>query len=194
MTERWNHNIQYHPIVRGAVPSGAESALDVGCGEGTLTRALAAAVPRVVGIDEHEPSIELARAAGGGPEYVVGDFLSWDAPEGSFDLVASVAALHHMDAEAALRRMAALVRRGGSVAVIGLALTDRPRELPIDVAGFVASGLHRLRKGVWEQPSPICWPPPYTFPELRRLAERVLPGVRYRRHLMARYTLVWTKP
>jgi hypothetical protein len=30
--------------------------------------------------------------------------------------------------------------------------------------------------------------------EVRAAAREVLPGVRYRRHLLWRYSLVWTKP
>jgi hypothetical protein len=29
---------------------------------------------------------------------------------------------------------------------------------------------------------------------VRTIAARILPGVRYRRHVMWRYSLVWTKP
>jgi 2-polyprenyl-3-methyl-5-hydroxy-6-metoxy-1,4-benzoquinol methylase len=48
---RWNHNIHYYPLVLAAVPAGCRRALDVGCGEGQLTRELAVRVPEVVGID-----------------------------------------------------------------------------------------------------------------------------------------------
>jgi hypothetical protein len=30
---------------------------------------------------------------------------------------------------------------------------------------------------------PIIWPPPTTYRDVRRLAARLLPGARYRRHL-----------
>jgi hypothetical protein len=36
--KRWNHNIHYHPRILRAIPEGAKSALDVGCGEGTPAR------------------------------------------------------------------------------------------------------------------------------------------------------------
>ena len=42
--------------------------------------------------------------------------------------------------------------------------------------------------------SPIVWPPLLTYRDMRRLAARVLPGVRFRRHLYWRYSLVWGKP
>jgi len=42
--------------------------------------------------------------------------------------------------------------------------------------------------------SPIVWPPPLTYPGTRRAAARVLPGVRYRRRLYWRYSLIWHRP
>jgi hypothetical protein len=38
------------------------------------------------------------------------------------------------------------------------------------------------------------WPPRETFKETHRRARGLLPGVRYRRLLLWRYSLVWTKP
>ena len=73
---RWNHNIQYHPLVLAAVPPGCRRALDVGCGEGQLTRELRRRVDEVVGLDPDGPGVALARAqAGPGLSYVVGDVL-----------------------------------------------------------------------------------------------------------------------
>ncbi|MGH9064388.1 MAG: class I SAM-dependent methyltransferase [Acidimicrobiales bacterium] len=59
---RWNHNLQYHQVVLDALPEGCRSALDVGCGEGTLARQLWQSVPVVVGIDRDQASVDLARA------------------------------------------------------------------------------------------------------------------------------------
>ena len=56
----------------------------------------------------------------------------------------------------------------------------------------ISTGL-RLVRNYWEHTAPICWPPPLTYREVRALSERVLPGVRYRRHLLNRYSLVWRK-
>lgn len=194
-SERWNHNIHYHPVVLAAVPAGARTALDVGCGEGTLTRELARIVPRVVGLDRDAPSLDLARAGGdAGIEYVHGDVLTHDLAPESFDLVASIAALHHMDTAAGLRRMSELVRPGGSLAVIGLARAGSPVDLAFDVVGAVSTRLHELTKAYWEHSAPIVWPPPDTYRQTRRTATRLLPGARYRRHVLWRYSLVWSKP
>jgi SAM-dependent methyltransferase len=196
-TKRWNHNLHYHPLVLAAAPPRCARALDVGCGEGVLARELRSVSERVVGIDLDAPSIESARAQGGeGVEYVRGDFLAHPFEPASFDLVASVAALHHMDAETALTRMADLLRPGGTLVVVGLARSGRPGDFALDVAGAVATRVHThvLGKRYWEHDAPKLWPPPLSYAEVRRTAARLLPGVEYRRHVLWRYSLVWRRP
>jgi SAM-dependent methyltransferase len=192
---RWNHNTHYYPLVLAAVPDGCGRALDVGCGEGLLTRELAVRVPEVVGIDNDEPSIALARwqVPEGRAEYVLGDFLEYPFPVASFGLISCVAALHHMDPAAALTRMAELLAPGGILVVSGVA-RPAPRDLPLDLAAVVANLGYRAARGYWDHPSPVVWPPPHTYREIQALAGDLLPGVRYRRHLLWRYSLTWTKP
>jgi hypothetical protein len=108
-------------------------------------------------------------------------------------VIVSVAALHHMDEEAALRRMRALLRPGGVLAVIGLARSRYPADLPRDLAAVLVDRAHGWRHGRWESPAPTAWPPPHTYREIRALAERALGEVAFRRHLLWRYSLVWTR-
>ncbi|MBP2703885.1 class I SAM-dependent methyltransferase [Microbispora sp. RL4-1S] len=193
-SRRWNGNIHYHPRILRSVPDDARHALDVGCGEGTLTRELRRTVPNVTGIDLHTPSIDQARAHAGDVDYIVGDFLTHPFDPASFDVIASVATLHHMDATAGLTRMRDLLRPGGVLAVIGLARSTLPNDLPRELAAVTASTFHRVTKGHWQHPSPIVWPPPVTYPEMRALAAEILPGSQYRRHLLWRYSITWRKP
>jgi len=105
--DRWNHNIHLHRVVLDAVPSGAKRALDVGCGEGMLSR-----------------------------------------------------------------------------------------DLPWELAGAISTRWLKLspKRTYWEHSAPIVWPPPETYDGTQVIAERLLPGVAYRRHVLWRYSLVWTKP
>ena len=193
---RWNHNLHYHRRLLAAVPAGARRALDVGCGEGTLSRRLRWTVPDVTAIDVDAASVALARAQPGAAEidYVEGDFMTMPLEPASFDYVVCVAALHHMDPAAALERMAGLLRSGGAMAVLGLARGTYPADLPRDVAATAASWAVRRVRGEWESPAPTIWPPAHTYGQMRSLAQRVLPGARYRRHLYFRYSIAWTKP
>jgi SAM-dependent methyltransferase len=193
---RWNHNLHYHRVILAAVPDGARRSLDVGCGEGMLARDLRRVVAHVTGIDRDAASIDVARREDGGTgvDYVVGDFMTHPFEPGSFDHIASIAALHHMDAAAALHRMRELLAPGGTLAIVGLARPRYPADLPFAAAGAIGHRVLRLRRSYWEDSAPRLWPPPATFSETRRVARRVLPGVRYRRLLLWRYSLVWRKP
>ena len=194
---RWNHNLHYHRVVLDAVSAGASRVLDVGCGEGILARELCSKASHVVGIDLHEPSIREARATGAGEAglgFVLGDFLTYPFELESFDAVVSIATLHHVDAGAGLARMRALVRPGGTLALIGLARSAGAIDHALDVAAVLAHRVHRATKGYWQHAAPVVWPPPESFAAMRRIAKRELPGVRYRRRLLWRYSLVWTKP
>jgi 2-polyprenyl-3-methyl-5-hydroxy-6-metoxy-1,4-benzoquinol methylase len=169
--------------------------VDVGCGNGGLTRELRGrGVPTVVGIDKDESCIQRCRdhPEAGDIQYLVADVLTSGLEPASFGLVSAVASLHHMDARAGLLGLRGLVAPGGVLAVVGLARPDLPRDIPIEVAARIA-GVVRRRPGSTDgvpQP-PIVWPPPERYATMRRLAHELLPGVRWRRHLLWRYSLVW---
>ncbi len=55
---RRNHNIEYQRLILDRIPPNTTRALDVGCGEGMLTRALRQRIPDVVGIDQDGPSLD----------------------------------------------------------------------------------------------------------------------------------------
>lgn len=202
--ERWTHNGHYHQVILDAIPAGCATALDVGCGTGALTRRLRAAGLRVTGLDRDEPCIRAARAhpAAGGLGYLVGDIGRAPLQPGSFDLVTSIAMLHHMDAELALKKMSGLLRPGGTLAIVGLARDSTPADFGRAVPAVAGTHLHRLadagRRTIRHLPPPhqppLVWPPPLSYQQMRRLAGRLLPGARYRRHLYWRYSLIWTKP
>jgi ubiquinone/menaquinone biosynthesis C-methylase UbiE len=195
LDRRWNHNVHYYRLVLAAVPPGCERALDVGCGEGMLARQLAGRVRHVTGIDRHAASIELARerSPGGPATFICGDFLTHPLPDESFGLISCVSALHHMDAPAALAAMSRLLTPGGRLVIIGVARSRLP-DLPRDAAAVIVNLGYRAAKGYWQHPSPILWPPPHTYRQIRVLAETALPGVTYQRLLLWRYLLIWVKP
>jgi SAM-dependent methyltransferase len=205
VADQWNHNVHYHRVIFEAIPPGCERALDVGCGTGLLTRELRRVVPHVTGVDRDEQSIAIARSLTppAGVEYVQGDFGNLPLEPGSFGLVTAVASLHHMDCVAALTRMRDLLHPGGTLVIVGLARNGwSPRdwavELPAAAVHRILLVRHRaLRRagpaGRGYQP-PIVWPPADTYRDIRRIAHGLLPGMRYRRRLLWRYSIRWTKP
>ena len=196
MPDCWNHNTHYHRIVLGAVPVPCHDALDVGCGEGLLVRRLARRSERVTGIDRSPDMIRLARELSRDVPnvgFVEGDFLHHPFPAESFDFVCAVAALHHMDLESALAKMARLLRPGGVLAVIGLARDAALRDLLLSAVALPVSRAYRLRHGWWDPGAPRI-DPTMSWDEVRTTALASLPGATFRRLLLWRYALVWRKP
>lgn len=189
----WNHNIHFHGVVLAAIPAGATSALDVGAGNGMLSAELRRSVPEVVAIDLNAQVLRRAEVEHSGIEWVNDDVMTHDFGR-SFDVVASVATLHHLpDLRAALRRLADLTSPGGVLVIVGLA---RASTLCDHVVSLVGVAQHRwlLRtRRVWEHSAPTAQPV-HSYQQVRRIAREALPGVRWRRFPLWRYVLTWHRP
>jgi ubiquinone/menaquinone biosynthesis C-methylase UbiE len=100
-----------------------QSILDVGCGEGILTRRWAARRPdrRVVGVDLEDPALRAAWAAAGPLANLELRAMRADAlafADDAFDLVTAIEVLEHLpDPEAALAEMSRVARQGLLVSV-----------------------------------------------------------------------------
>lgn len=81
------------PIVEWLAPQPGERILDLGCGDGALTEALAATGAEVVGVDTSEELLAAARSRGLDVRPIDGEALPFTA---EFDAVFSNAALHWM--------------------------------------------------------------------------------------------------
>jgi trans-aconitate methyltransferase len=204
----WDHNRRYHRLLLREVPGGAQRVLDVGCGAGTLARALAARVPHVDGVDRSPEMIDAAgRSAPPNLSLHLGDALTVAFPEGGYDAVVSSAVLHHLPLEQALPRMASWLRPGGVLVAVALPRVELPRELPVELAasathhalGLAFAALRRLTGADLLRHEPTHEDMPVaeavlTSRQVRAQAARLLPGVRVRRLLLWRYLLTWRKP
>ncbi len=75
-------------VIAALAPQAGERILDVGCGAGSTSRALAAAGATMTGVDVSAPMLSVARAAGCGPSYVEAD-AGADPLPGPFDALFS---------------------------------------------------------------------------------------------------------
>jgi demethylmenaquinone methyltransferase/2-methoxy-6-polyprenyl-1,4-benzoquinol methylase len=119
--------------VRAARVGAGGSALDVACGTGKLTAALAVAIGpagRVVGVDLSTAMLEEARRAFGTltqVEFVAGNALSLPFEAGVFDAATIAFGLRNLASfEDGFREMARVVRPGGRVVCLELT-TPRPK-------------------------------------------------------------------
>jgi SAM-dependent methyltransferase len=94
---------------------GTDAVLDVGCGEGQISR-LAAYVgaSRVVGIDPTWAQLSVARDRGGPPRYCRGEAASLPFPPQSFDAVVACLVFEHIEAvDEALAEVGRVLKPGG---------------------------------------------------------------------------------
>lgn len=148
-------------LVRLAGAAPGERALDVACGPGLLTLALAARTGEAVGLDATPAFLRLAREEAarrglGGVRFEEGDAEALPFPEACFDLATCRAAFHHFPRpERVLAEMRRVVRPGGRLVVADLlgsedpdkaALHDRIERLcdPSHVRALPASELESL--------------------------------------------------
>ncbi|MFC9550820.1 class I SAM-dependent methyltransferase [Rhodococcus sp. NPDC056960] len=103
-----------------------ESALDIGSGTGSETRALAAAVTasgRAIGLDPNPGMVLLARERteeeGSTARFVVGDAYSLPFPDERLDVVRSERVFQHLsEPERAAAEVARVLRRGGRAVIV----------------------------------------------------------------------------
>ena len=193
----WNHNVHYHPVVLDAVPDGCRAALDVGCGDGLLAAGLAARAQTVTGVDRSAEMIRQARKRDiGNATFVEGDYLGGASlDEGGYDFVSAVAVIHHSPFDDAVDRLVELLAPGGRLVVVGLADNRTTLDWVISGLGVPASLLAARRHGGKQDPADMPVEDPImNWGEVRQSTAHRLPGRRYRRRLLWRYTVVWDKP
>ena len=205
----WDHNAHYHAFLLKQLPERFAAALEIGCGTGAFARSLAQRCERVLALDLSPRMVEVARSRSGdhpNVDYLVADAASWEFPEERFDCVASITTLHHLPLAPTLRKLASVLRPGGTLLLLDLFRTHSPGDYLVGALGFPASKAIRLAKTgalsgrespelrrAWEEHGATDRFP--TLAEVRAgFAEAELPGAKLRRHLLWRYSVVWRKP
>jgi SAM-dependent methyltransferase len=119
----------YHEQLREFVGTGDGQALEIGCGEGRVSRELTALGYEVTATDTVAEFVDIAREAGSAHHYRVADATALPFAEASFDLVVAYNVLMDVeDFDAAVAEIARVLTHDGR-AVISLVhpFTDRGR-------------------------------------------------------------------
>ena len=105
------HEDDVLPLFYGLLPDGARRALDVGCGEGRVTRELRRRGHEALGVDVSARLVELARARDAEGDYRVAAAEQLPFAAASFDLVVAFNVLMNVDEPARAIEEAARVLR-----------------------------------------------------------------------------------
>ncbi|MBE7381432.1 MAG: class I SAM-dependent methyltransferase [Leptolyngbya sp. SIO1E4] len=194
----WNHNTHFHNYLLRQLPIKVNHALDVGCGLGLFAYKLAGRANGVHALDVNGTVLSEAASCHTAPNihYLHTDFLEADLPAAAYDVIVSIASLHHMDLETALEKMRALLRPSGTLLILGLY-----REAT--VADYLYSAIsvpinriclirHQSSRSTSAIVAPTC-PATLSLRQIKTVASTVLPGFSLKRHLFWRYSLIWHK-
>ncbi|MFE9401701.1 class I SAM-dependent methyltransferase [Streptomyces sp. NPDC006530] len=195
----WDHNAHYHRWIMRQLPRRFDRALDVGSGTGDLARLLAGRAATVRGLDADPAIVDRARELTPSASPVT--FAVGDAPaaitEGPYDVITCVATLHHLPFSDTLTAFRQHLSPGGTLVVVGLARARSVGDHLLGMAALVMNvAMAWLKNRGRRAPRPASMTAPtrpatMTFADIADEARTVLPGVRLRRRLFWRYTLVW---
>jgi SAM-dependent methyltransferase len=108
-------------IALSRVPEGGR-VLEIGCGTGQATLPMAGGGYRITAVELGPHLADVARrtlAAYPDVDVQAGAFEQWPLPREPFDLVMAATSFHWLDADVAVPKIAAALRPGGAVAIIG---------------------------------------------------------------------------
>ena len=102
-----------------AIWAARRRVLDVGCGEGQISRQVASDDVLAVGIDPTAAQIVEAHSRGGGPLYACADADHLPLPDAAFDAVVMCLVIEHLDPfEPCVHEMARVLEPGGIVLLL----------------------------------------------------------------------------
>jgi ubiquinone/menaquinone biosynthesis C-methylase UbiE len=188
------------------IPHAGGSLLEIGCGDGHLTRELATAFQRTVALDFSEEMIRVARAHTPeryGVEFVCREMFDYLRGCGdSFDCVISSCTLHHVDLRAALRVMRDVLRPGGRLLILDVARRNGARHLAVNAIAWLVARMKEAAENRAGMPAELRnrWREHgrhetyLSVAEARAVATEELPGAAVRAHFLWRYSILWDKP
>jgi SAM-dependent methyltransferase len=202
---QWDHNSHYHGFLLKQLPSNCESILEIGCGTGVFTRLLAERCDRVVAIDLSPKMIEVAQRQSGdytNINFQVADILKWEFPVEQFDVIASIATIHHLPVENLLPNLQVALKPGGKLVILDLLKSESIQDTLSDLMAVPLNLIFKILKNRRINPTREAieaWREHgrtdnyLTLSQAKQIYTHFLPGVNVRRHLFWRYSVVWEK-
>jgi ubiquinone/menaquinone biosynthesis C-methylase UbiE len=204
--DTWGHNQHYHGFLLEQLPVRCSEGLDIGCGTGAFSRLLAERSDRVVALDLSPEMIRIAQQRSKlytNIDFRVADATTWQFPVEQFDCVVSIATMHHLPFETTLAKMSRALRGGGVLLILDLFEGEGMADAFTSLFAVAVSAWLRLTKtGRLRAPSAVrqAWAEHgrhdsyLTLSQIQKGCVSILPGACVKKHLLWRYSIVWTKP
>lgn len=201
--EGWNHNNHYHRFLLKQLPVQCKTALDIGCGTGEFSRLLARRAEKVVALDLSPKMIEVAKQRSGqfsNIDFEVADVLQRQLSADTFDVIVSIATLHHLPVENLLPKLKAALKPGGKLLILDLVEHENWQEQLSDFVAVPLNWIFQLLKNRHIQPSPeaaaamrehLRTDQYLTLSQARQLYTSSLRRAKIRKHLFWRYSVIW---
>ena len=124
---------KHRPPVHGQIlrralahwPAVIRCAVDVGCGSGISTLALAGFAQERIGVEPAEPMVEAARAVDPAARFIVGPAEAIPLPDGTADLITAAGALNYADLSRFFPEAGRLLSEGGALLVYDFSTGNR---------------------------------------------------------------------
>ena len=203
LPDKWDHNRQYQNYLLKNIQKNCNYILDVGCGTGELTKKLALFGKKITGIDTSEGMIceALKRNFDDKIEYLkisVEEYL--EQTDKQFDIIISIAALHHMNEEKVLGMMKNKLSENGKILILDLFQNETITDYFFSMAAALLNPFFmlimngRLRPDKNEREA---WAEHFQYDkyltvfEVKNIAEKVLGKAKMKKHLFWRYSLIY---
>ena len=188
------------------VPATAKQALDAGCGDGRISRALARRGIHTVCLDVSPGMIALARtrtpdAQRSLLEYRLGDIMTAQLEQRAYDLVISLSTAHHAPLGAFVQRLAGALAPGGTLLIQDVTTRYGMWHLPVNALAWLARRLRLVPATEGRSPAIAALYEAHGSGEeylqasdVASVYRAILPDARVHLHLEWRYTVVWRRP
>jgi 2-polyprenyl-3-methyl-5-hydroxy-6-metoxy-1,4-benzoquinol methylase len=203
LPDKWDHNQQYQKYLLKNVPENCNCILDVGCGTGELTKKLTPFSKEIIGIDVSENMINEAKKRNYDEKinYIkisVEKYLT--ETEKQFDVIISIAALHHMNEEETLKIMKTKLTKNGRILILDLVKTKTIIEWILSITAALLNPIIMLimrgrlkvtneEKEAWA--GHFQYDKYLTIKEVKNIVKKALGGGKIKRHFFWRYSIIY---
>lgn len=203
-TDLWNHNNHYFEFLKSKICQNGKSALEVGCGNGNFCAVLSPMFENVIGLDISPKTINKAKEYSNAKnvQYEIGDYLQIRYPENSFDLIVSIATVHHFSLLDFLRKAKSEIKSGGQIVILDLYRPKTLKERITEILAVFLNFIYQLviNKGLSEnrhrkilmdkhQENDVY----LTIQEVKDMIKHEFTTAEFNKHLFWRYSLIWKK-